>query len=927
MMAKAGLAALACIALSVTACNEDYLSETPAVNQALCFEVASNGSWASASTRTQKEEPQRTIYSLVDETGSELLYLHAITTDGFYCDDSVAESSDFTSSGADYSDSEDDEDIDTRATQVTSVAQLGSFKVYGYRKNADASSTAELYMEDVITGNSDGTSWSSDKTYYWPGSQYSMRFYAYAPSDMDETLFSCPETTFSYTVPSDVADQQDLMFAAAGGDLDGGYIEGDPTSTSVNLTFNHLLTAVKFVVGSNINGTVESVALNGVYCSGTFDMDADPSGSAWGWDLNSQTNDFEQTVNTSLGSSPADGTAITAEAQTFMMMPQTLPEGAEIEINYTDSDGTEQTLTADISGYEWPIGTTVTYKLSISNSSVVFTVSSSLTLAYTGGTGSYTVTSYTQTGETQEAEAWTARYVELVNDQYVEVDAPEWITSIVTSGSGSAAGESCSLTATASTKINKHNEVLQNTAAISGVYDLSTAGGTTSMNTANCYIVNAPGTYCFPLVYGNAIKDGSYNEGAYESDFAKVNAFVLTTFVNHNNDAISDPYIANNSITPKDAVLVWQDEENLVSDISLTGSSATDYRVQFTVASSTIKQGNAVIAVRNSSGVIVWSWHIWVTDYKLNSGPEIMTSYDPDETQVDRTVYGCYNEHSYIFMGVPLGWCDGGRYPARETLVEFTQTNTGEKAYMTVKQSGEIVKGNNPSYQWGRKDPMLPSVGSSATNKTHFYDNSSYAFTTASGTATVGASIKNPNKFYLGSSSTLNWCACNSTVSGYIKSTFRNLWNINRYLYTSLNLGDWVYDLTEKTIYDPSPVGYAVPPGGAICGWTYDRGDVASFSGYINSPYTSFSQITTNKGCLFYCRGMEGKTGNFDKSYGMIFFPLTDRRSRGTGTLGIDEGHYFFYGYRVEDEGYNGADAAFNTSKVSVQHASGRANS
>ncbi len=36
----------------------------------------------------------------------------------------------------------------------------------------------------------------------------------------------------------------------------------------------------------------------------------------------------------------------------------------------------------------------------------------------------------------------------------------------------------------------------------------STRGGQTASNTANCYLVHAPGTYTLPLVYGNAIKDG-----------------------------------------------------------------------------------------------------------------------------------------------------------------------------------------------------------------------------------------------------------------------------------------------------------------------------------------------------------------------------------------------------------------------------------
>lgn len=40
-------------------------------------------------------------------------------------------------------------------------------------------------------------------------------------------------------------------------------------------------------------------------------------------------------------------------------------------------------------------------------------------------------------------------------------------------------------------------------------------GNTTSQNTANCYVVKEAGTYKFPCVYGNAIKNGATNATAY----------------------------------------------------------------------------------------------------------------------------------------------------------------------------------------------------------------------------------------------------------------------------------------------------------------------------------------------------------------------------------------------------------------------------
>ena len=41
-------------------------------------------------------------------------------------------------------------------------------------------------------------------------------------------------------------------------------------------------------------------------------------------------------------------------------------------------------------------------------------------------------------------------------------------------------------------------------------------GEKTKQNTANCYVIRKPGKYKFPIVYGNAIKNGEDNKEAYE---------------------------------------------------------------------------------------------------------------------------------------------------------------------------------------------------------------------------------------------------------------------------------------------------------------------------------------------------------------------------------------------------------------------------
>lgn len=114
--------------------------------------------------------------------------------------------------------------------------------------------------------------------------------------------------------------------------------------------------------------------------------------------------------------------------------------------------------------------------------------------------------------------------------------------------------------------------------------------------------------------------------------------------------------------------------------------------------------------------------------------------------------------------------------------------NSGDYIYMPLN-IGAITKDGTDTYwtdgclyQWGRKDPLI--LGS---------------FTSVSSITSISESIKNPTKF-----STL-WC-CEAT-SGSM-DTNNTIW-----CGTSPDLGETT---VVKTIYDPSPVGYSVPPAQAF---------------------------------------------------------------------------------------------------------------
>lgn len=232
-----------------------------------------------------------------------------------------------------------------------------------------------------------------------------MKFFAYAPKDNGQYVLSGSthpgSPTISVTIPSDVTDQKDLLVAQTA-ELAGN------TNTAVALTFNHALTAVRFVCGDDMQGgTVKSVSLKNVYSKGTFNYET----RSWS-DVDTPAS-FLQTLDKSTTGTPEE--VLTTDAQTFMMIPQTLPDGAQIEVVFTDYAGTDHTLTADIKGTVWPIGKTVTYKISSSsiNWSYTLTATGLNDFTYTGGTQQYSVTSYRKNGKgVKEPVEWKTQFSE-----------------------------------------------------------------------------------------------------------------------------------------------------------------------------------------------------------------------------------------------------------------------------------------------------------------------------------------------------------------------------------------------------------------------------------------------------------------------------------------------------------------------------------
>ncbi|MCQ2265367.1 MAG: hypothetical protein MJZ46_04915, partial [Bacteroidales bacterium] len=204
--------------------------------------------------------------------------------------------------------------------------------------------------------------------------------------------------------------------------------------------------------------------------------------------------------------------------------------------------------------------------------------------------------------------------------------------------------------------------------------------------TANCYIVSKAGYYGFKAVKGNSLESiGSVSkaEVLWES-------FGTTTEPN-------------------------------VGDIIKSASYADGYIVFSTP--STLKNGNAVIAAKDASDNILWSWHIWVCN-----------GYDPAATNQ------VYNNNAGTMMDRNLG------------------------ATSDVKGSGGDI---GLLYQWGRKDPFLGTASingytsqvSTGTWPSEVSSNSSIgtvAYSVSHPTTFITSNGSNGDWYYTGSSSTDN---------------------------------------------------------------------------------------------------------------------------------------------------------------------------
>lgn len=856
--------------------------------------------------------------------------------------------------------------------------------------------------------------WRVENPFTFPNATAAYTFYAIAPYGAPYTDYSW--AVYNYETPEKAVDQVDLMTGTATGIKQ--------STEEIVFSFRHILSAIRFKMGPQgfAGGyTIKNIELRGVKTEGRFNMtSANGSWVALANTRNINPNqDFnfpitDATYNTMITN---DGDATTT-GTTFLLIPQTTAFTCAIKLQ--DADGEVKTITASIPAKQWKPGYTYTYTIAseVDNSTFTLTVNGNPVFNYegtyqsggaSGATNQYGIISYRKTSKNvSHPVAW-----EIVKYEYSDDDGatwtdngttkPAWLTGLsLESGAGKTSAEYGRVTGIDSQNYIEDKNAERNakfkTTPVSD-YDLSThdiKGNVTPMNTANCYVISAPGSYKLPLVYGNAIKDGQPNPAAYNynnmlnvqwntvlpdpnpsgktwmvdytystrswAECVDHNKAVVSNsedpgprtatgtlldsyylaaqnylaFVDYFGAQIRDPWIKVNGAQhagegiPTSAAVQWTSGD---SHIPTNPRISGDYLL-FDVPAENLRAGNSQIVVKDESGKIMWSWHLW---------------FAPDDV-LDVTEVTNYKGVKYNFAKETMGFVPG-------TWMQSTY-NCPRKIRVTVQQkegvSGSspqtaqfIITQNNgltiaqayaPIYQWGKKDPYQPpgqvvgtttAYGSHAPSIQHTILNPHYFYATYSNPTVSGSDTYLSGSKYVecnygsvagpGPGPThlynyynrITWqlCPWPRMYASHKAYYFTNLWN------ASTNNLDIVHDdPVVKTVYDPCPVGFHVPPTNAYSGFT-----LGGFTELAEKAYTYSGSGTGLNGqnlgssmWQFYSYGLRGASDAERKNSSVLTYFVGGNflasSNAPMATVAYDNSrHYMANGrtQRVDDDIYN----------------------
>lgn len=270
-----------------------------------------------------------------------------------------------------------------------------------------------------------------------------------------------------------------------------------------------------------------------------------------------------------------------------------------------------------------------------------------------------------------------------------------------------------------------------------------------------------------------------YSETINLSEEGTANCYIVSDAGKYRFNASVKGNITEDIGTVAEAEVLWEsfgtDVTPSIGDI-IRNATYKDGYIEFETPSA-LAEGNAVIAAKDASGTILWSWHIWLTDQ-----PEEHVYYNNAGTVMDRN----------------LG---------------ATTATPGDVGALGLL------------YQWGRKDPFLGSsdISSAVEAKAAPLIRVGYTVWSSSSTGTIAYATEHPTTFICYNKINYDWYYTGDA------STDDTRWQ------------------SEKTIYDPCPVGWRVPDGGENGVWAVASGNIYPYSGY---PYDNIAESMNFTGTL-----------------------------------------------------------------------------
>lgn len=428
-----------------------------------------------------------------------------------------------------------------------------------------------------------GGIWSNNR--FWPSNPCKMIFYGFAPYNSSSLSLNFPE--IYYETPIDFNDQIDLLLCKS----DEISVLNNSVNSSVPLLFQHGLCSIQFEIDLNNfeEGTIKSITLRNVESSGHINLD----NIASGWSLSGICNNYNlSNINFSTSGGNSSIFEIT---EAFIMLPQSFTEddNAYIDLEFEDNiTKSTYTISFSLANQRWGMGEKILYRLSTNENLIqttfeIYDIESEAT---------YTIDNFQKFFEINrdgiDKEFLIRSFADIVTKTdsvriamppSIDVPNADWCVfqqdnSIdgVDNNKGiygyrlfvnEQPGESDEI-------LDSHDKNLRVT-PVSGIYNLANTSKPNNYDindvdcyTANCYLINAPGSYCIPLVYGNAISNGKDNKLAYTTQKNTVgNTYTTNKTLSNHKDLIKSPRIQDNEILPDGVKLIWMDKPNLISNL------------------------------------------------------------------------------------------------------------------------------------------------------------------------------------------------------------------------------------------------------------------------------------------------------------------------------------------------------------------------